>query len=544
MTDSHWEVVNFLRDYYNEYQIAPAVRVLTKAIGKQLGAGQGQQQVPVRAVPLRPGQAGLQDRRPAEADRLRLSPTRAQRSNRARADHVAADRSCTPRCSTPPPPLLVVGLGAQDRRLRAHAGAAEDPDHAGAAHRQRRGPAHDARSGVLREPVQLQQVDLDLRLDASMSRCCWCCCATCATSRSRCGCRWLGSSPSALYAGFAMVGRPGRPVGAALPGGPRALHLHAVGPPDAGAAAGHRPDRAGHALRRPHRHRRRQGLHARPDALRSAAAARRPGAAAASGAGGAADDRLPDQQAAARAGRCSSARHATRPTTRARRAISPPGPRRWTRSRAEPWPPPRSRPPSSRSTRSSRWCRSGAMAHSKPYVAAAPIQKAHRLPRRTGRGLARQGHRQDGRAARQVPLAEGLHGRLRALRRLLRQVPLLPRHRRPEEHAGGAPGPDAQGLPPPLHLRRQAFPQAGRRRGPDARGAGRLVQLLQPVLGMPPLLGVLPLRHRHRRDHHGRQGDHGLHRHGAEVQQRDHRQGAQDRQQPGHPRPGAGRHAC
>ena len=41
MTASHWEVVNFLRDYYNEYQIAPAVRVLTKAIGKQLGPEKG-----------------------------------------------------------------------------------------------------------------------------------------------------------------------------------------------------------------------------------------------------------------------------------------------------------------------------------------------------------------------------------------------------------------------------------------------------------------------------------------------------------------------
>ena len=41
MTDSHWEVVNFLRDYYNEYQIAPAVRVLTKVIGKQLGPEKG-----------------------------------------------------------------------------------------------------------------------------------------------------------------------------------------------------------------------------------------------------------------------------------------------------------------------------------------------------------------------------------------------------------------------------------------------------------------------------------------------------------------------
>ena len=41
MSDSHWEVVNFLRKYYDEYQIAPAVRVLTKAIGKQLGPDKG-----------------------------------------------------------------------------------------------------------------------------------------------------------------------------------------------------------------------------------------------------------------------------------------------------------------------------------------------------------------------------------------------------------------------------------------------------------------------------------------------------------------------
>ncbi len=41
MSENHWEVVNFLRNYYNEYQIAPAVRVLTKAIGKQLGADKG-----------------------------------------------------------------------------------------------------------------------------------------------------------------------------------------------------------------------------------------------------------------------------------------------------------------------------------------------------------------------------------------------------------------------------------------------------------------------------------------------------------------------
>lgn len=41
LSDSHWEVINFLREYYDEYQIAPAVRVLTKAIGKKLGTDKG-----------------------------------------------------------------------------------------------------------------------------------------------------------------------------------------------------------------------------------------------------------------------------------------------------------------------------------------------------------------------------------------------------------------------------------------------------------------------------------------------------------------------
>ena len=41
LTDAHWEGINFLREYYEEYQIAPAVRVLTKAIGKKLGKDKG-----------------------------------------------------------------------------------------------------------------------------------------------------------------------------------------------------------------------------------------------------------------------------------------------------------------------------------------------------------------------------------------------------------------------------------------------------------------------------------------------------------------------
>ena len=39
--ENHWQVINFLREYYEEYQSAPAVRVLTKAIGKKLGPDKG-----------------------------------------------------------------------------------------------------------------------------------------------------------------------------------------------------------------------------------------------------------------------------------------------------------------------------------------------------------------------------------------------------------------------------------------------------------------------------------------------------------------------
>ena len=54
MTPQHWEVVNFLRKYYEEYQIAPAVRVLTKAIGKALGADKGNSQYLYELFPYGP----------------------------------------------------------------------------------------------------------------------------------------------------------------------------------------------------------------------------------------------------------------------------------------------------------------------------------------------------------------------------------------------------------------------------------------------------------------------------------------------------------
>ena len=54
MSQNHWEVVNFLRKYYDEYQIAPAVRVLTKAIGKQLGPEKGNSQYLYELFPYGP----------------------------------------------------------------------------------------------------------------------------------------------------------------------------------------------------------------------------------------------------------------------------------------------------------------------------------------------------------------------------------------------------------------------------------------------------------------------------------------------------------
>jgi len=55
MTESHWEVINFLREYYDEYQIAPAVRVLTKAIGKKLGPDKGNSKYLYDLFPYGPG---------------------------------------------------------------------------------------------------------------------------------------------------------------------------------------------------------------------------------------------------------------------------------------------------------------------------------------------------------------------------------------------------------------------------------------------------------------------------------------------------------
>ena len=54
MNDEHWEVVNFLREYYQEYQIAPAVRVLIKAMKKAFGEDKGNNKYMYNLFPYGP----------------------------------------------------------------------------------------------------------------------------------------------------------------------------------------------------------------------------------------------------------------------------------------------------------------------------------------------------------------------------------------------------------------------------------------------------------------------------------------------------------
>jgi dissimilatory sulfite reductase related protein len=54
MNEEHWEVVNFLRDYYEEYQIAPAVRVLIKSVKKSMGPEKGNNKYMYELFPYGP----------------------------------------------------------------------------------------------------------------------------------------------------------------------------------------------------------------------------------------------------------------------------------------------------------------------------------------------------------------------------------------------------------------------------------------------------------------------------------------------------------
>jgi len=41
LSDAHWEVIKFLRDYFEKYQIAPMIKILTKELKKKYGKEKG-----------------------------------------------------------------------------------------------------------------------------------------------------------------------------------------------------------------------------------------------------------------------------------------------------------------------------------------------------------------------------------------------------------------------------------------------------------------------------------------------------------------------
>lgn len=41
LTEAHWEVVQFVRDFYQQHHTSPAIRLLVKAMAQQYGADKG-----------------------------------------------------------------------------------------------------------------------------------------------------------------------------------------------------------------------------------------------------------------------------------------------------------------------------------------------------------------------------------------------------------------------------------------------------------------------------------------------------------------------
>lgn len=54
LTDAHWEVIYFVRDFYQEYNTSPAIRMLVKAMAEKLGADKGNSRYLQRLFPEGP----------------------------------------------------------------------------------------------------------------------------------------------------------------------------------------------------------------------------------------------------------------------------------------------------------------------------------------------------------------------------------------------------------------------------------------------------------------------------------------------------------
>ena len=54
MSEAHWEVVHFVRDFYLEFNTSPAIRMLVKAMAQKLGEEKGNSRYLFRLFPEGP----------------------------------------------------------------------------------------------------------------------------------------------------------------------------------------------------------------------------------------------------------------------------------------------------------------------------------------------------------------------------------------------------------------------------------------------------------------------------------------------------------
>ena len=58
LTEAHWEIIHFVRDFYQEYKTSPAIRMLVKATAQKLGEDKGNsrylQRLFLKVLPNRP----------------------------------------------------------------------------------------------------------------------------------------------------------------------------------------------------------------------------------------------------------------------------------------------------------------------------------------------------------------------------------------------------------------------------------------------------------------------------------------------------------
>ncbi|WP_410015866.1 TusE/DsrC/DsvC family sulfur relay protein [Sodalis sp. C49] len=54
MTEAHWQVIHFVRDFYLQYNTSPAIRMLVKAMGQKYGEEKGNSRYLYRLFPQGP----------------------------------------------------------------------------------------------------------------------------------------------------------------------------------------------------------------------------------------------------------------------------------------------------------------------------------------------------------------------------------------------------------------------------------------------------------------------------------------------------------